>query len=207
MPDSSDHIQHDAHAMRREHFLRLLAACRKPLENFAFAMTRDSDEACDLVAETVLLAFEGFETLRDDQAFLAYLFTIASREHSRRRRRARWFGAFDQEKAENIRFAGAMPDVAADVRLLYGAIEKLPARQREALVLFEISGLSLDEIQKIQGGSIGSIKVRLHRARKHLALLLGVDDPPQENQVRSQLIGASHRRRDLRITLDLPVND
>ena len=41
----------------------------------------------------------------------------------------------------------------------------------------EITGLSVAEIQEIQGGSLSSVKMRLSRARKALATILGVDEP------------------------------
>lgn len=208
MASPGDHLPDDTYIRRRERFLRLLADCRKRLEDYALAMTRNVDDAHDLIAETVLRAFEGFDALRDDQAFLAYLFTIASREHQRRRRRARWFAPFDEERAERMPFRGTMPDVSVDVRLLYDAIDRLPVREREAIVLFEITGLSLKEVQAVQGGSIGSIKVRLHRARKRLARLLGVEDkgragePAQSGHRRVARLGG-----DLPITVELPMHE
>jgi len=156
--------------------MRLLMPAYKRLEDFAFAMARDSDEACDLVAETVLRAFESLDRLNDEKAFLSYLFTIASREFRRRRRRAQWFGAFNEAAAERIICSNTPPDISADVKLLYEALARLPHKEREAIVLFEISGFSIKEIQEIQGGSLSSIKVRLLRGRKRLAKLLGVHD-------------------------------
>jgi RNA polymerase sigma-70 factor (ECF subfamily) len=170
----NDRPDSDQAAGRSERFMRLLLPCYKRLEDFAFAMSRDPEEARDLVAETVLLAFESFDRLKDDQAFLGYLFTIASREFRRRRRRRRWFGAFDESAAERIVYPGSPPDIAADVVLLYRALAKLSEQQREAIVLFEISGFSMKEIQEIQGGSLSGVKVRIHRARGRLAELLGV---------------------------------
>ncbi len=48
----------------------------------------------------------------------------------------------------------------------------LPEKQREALALFEISGLSIEEVREIQGGSLSAVKMRLVRGREQLALLL-----------------------------------
>ncbi len=169
--------------------MRLLNGSLKRLEDFAYAMTRGSDDACDLVAETVLRAYEAFGTLRDDQAFLGFLFTIAAREHRRRRLRARWFAPYEPEREERIGSAGPMPDVEADVRILYAAIQRLPLKQREAIVLFEISGFSLKEIREIQGGSISGIKVRLHRARKRLARMLGVPEAAEPAARRASVKG------------------
>lgn len=163
-------------AGRRERFMALLMPVYKRLEDFALAMTRNRDEARDLVAETLLRAYEHFGKLRDEKAFLGYLFSIAAREHRSRRRRESRFDTIGEDAAETLRSAGAPPDAAADVDLLYQALERLPYGQREAVVLFEISGFSIREIQQIQGGSVAAVKVRLFRARRRLAVLLGANE-------------------------------
>ncbi|HEX8708775.1 MAG TPA: RNA polymerase sigma factor [Pyrinomonadaceae bacterium] len=52
------------------------------------------------------------------------------------------------------------------------AIEALPPLQREALVLFEYEELALAEIAEIVGADVGTIKARLHRARRSLKRVL-----------------------------------
>ncbi len=163
-------------AGRRERFMALLMPAYKRLEDFALAMTRNRDEARDLVAETLLRAYENFGKLKDERAFLGYLFSIAAREHRGRRRRQSRFIPIGEDAAETIRSAATAPDVAADVDLLYKALERLPYTQREAVVLFEISGFSIREIQSIQGGSVAAVKVRLFRARRRLGVLLGAGE-------------------------------
>jgi RNA polymerase sigma-70 factor (ECF subfamily) len=177
-------------SIRGERFMRLLMPAYKRLEDFAFAMARDREEARDLVAQTVLVAFESFDRLRDDQAFVAYLFTIASREFQRGRRRSRWFGPFSQPGAERIEYRGTAPDVSVDVDLLYTALARLPHREREAVVLFEISGFSMKEVRAIQGGSLSGVKVRIFRARRRLAVLLGA------REAAGQTAGQTAPRRD-----------
>jgi RNA polymerase sigma-70 factor (ECF subfamily) len=48
------------------------------------------------------------------------------------------------------------------------AVQRLPALQREALVLFEYEGLSLSEIAAVVGADVGTVKSRLYRARERL---------------------------------------
>jgi RNA polymerase sigma-70 factor (ECF subfamily) len=48
------------------------------------------------------------------------------------------------------------------------AIAGLPPLQREALVLFEYEGISLNEIASMVGSDVGAVKARLHRARERL---------------------------------------
>jgi RNA polymerase sigma-70 factor (ECF subfamily) len=164
------------HERRQEKFLELLRPAHNRLESFAYAMTRDADEAKDLVSETLLRAYEHFDEIRNPSAFTGYLLTIASRLQKRRRWRHRIFEAFDINRTESIADTASLPDARVDVDTLYRALAQLPEAQRETVVLFEISGLSLDEIQGIQGGSLSGVKSRLVRGRERLRQLLGDAD-------------------------------
>ncbi len=155
----------------------------------------DREEAHDLVGDTILAALERFDHIRGPEAFLSYLFTIALRLHKRRRWRRRLFGAYDEVKALNIRDDGASPDRSADVEMLHRALAELPERQREAVVLFEITGLSLEEIRVVQGGSLSGVKSRVSRGRQELARILGAVDAPVNRPVVPGRIpeGETHR--------------
>ena len=48
------------------------------------------------------------------------------------------------------------------------AVARLPPLQREAIVLFELGGSTLEEIAHIVGADVGTVKSRLHRARARL---------------------------------------
>lgn len=158
---------------RREQFMRLYAPLRPRLARFAAAMTNDREEARDLVAETTLVAYERFEELRNTQAFLSWLFTIASRLYRKREVRGGRFGYYDEEQARRIPDSGTSPEVSADVALLHAALSQLPEEQREAVILFEIADLPLKEISAIQGTTLSGVKSRVTRGRKRLAELLG----------------------------------
>lgn len=177
---------------RQDTFMQLLLPVQKRLEAFCFAMTRNEEEACDLVGETILRAYEHFAQIRDSEAFLSYLFTIASRLHKRKRWRGRLFGSYDSDVAEAMPYGGTAPDVSVDVEKLYEALAQLPDQQREAVVLYEITGLSVAEIQEIQGGSLSSVKMRLSRARKALATILGVDEPESNLEREANQTGLSN---------------
>lgn len=160
---------------RKQRFLALLEPLYVRLERFAFAVARDPEEGRDLIGETLLRAFENFDKVRDERAFLAYLFSIATRLHARRRQRGQLFERFEEEGEDVLPSTAPQPDLAADIEILYAALAQLAPRQRETIVLYEISGLPLKEIQQVQGGTMAALKVRLWRARRQLAALLGVD--------------------------------
>lgn len=166
---------------RQERFLRLFLPVHDRLARFARAMSRDRDEARDLVGETVLVAYEHFDQLTDPQAFVSWLFTIARRIAMRTRKRSDKYVLFDPHDPLEIPAVADPapgPEDATDLEFLYAALTQLPNTQREAVTLFEISGLSLEEIRAIQGGSLSGVKSRVARGRQKLAMLLGVNDAP-----------------------------
>lgn len=150
----------------------LLTPLRHRLMHFARVMTGDYEDARDLVSDTVLAALEQFDRIRDTEAFLGYLFTIATRIHRRKRWRARIFDRFESHQEDEISGSTTATDIPVDIRIIYEAMAGLPEKQREALALFEVSGLSLEEIREIQGGSLSAVKMRLVRGREQLSLLL-----------------------------------
>ena len=52
------------------------------------------------------------------------------------------------------------------------AVHSLPPLQREAVLLFEYEGLTLEEIAKVVEADVGAVKSRLHRARERLRRVL-----------------------------------
>lgn len=156
--------------------MQMLDPVHDRLARFAHALTRNRDEARDLVCETLLAAYEHYEELNTPSAFASWLFTIARRIYRHQYRRGKLFGEYNERHAESIHDNGTAPDVAADVRLLHEALARLPESQREAVIMFEISGLTLEEIQQVQGGSLSGVKSRVARGRQKLAELLGVEE-------------------------------
>ncbi len=146
------------------------------LERFALSITHSRDEAKDLVGETVLKAYERFHTLKDDKAFLSFIFTIARHAKIDRYRKYSKLVTTKPEDFGHLESNHLPPDVWTDINLVHEAVGKLKDKYRDILVLFEFSGLSLREISEIHNITIATVKVRLHRARKKLAKMLGVDD-------------------------------
>jgi RNA polymerase sigma-70 factor (ECF subfamily) len=52
--------------------------------------------------------------------------------------------------------------------LVAAAVQSLAPLQREAVVLFEYEGFTLEEIAAVVGAEVGTVKSRLHRAREKL---------------------------------------
>ena len=64
------------------------------------------------------------------------------------------------------------PELSADVHFLFAALAQLPEAQREAIILFEISGFSIKEIMEIQRAGESAVKQRLKRGRERLEEIL-----------------------------------
>jgi RNA polymerase sigma-70 factor (ECF subfamily) len=160
---------------KQDRFMKLLEPLQPQLERFTLAMTRDRETARDVISETLLIAYQRFNSLRDEQAFLSFLFTIATRIYRRRTEHNRRHDELTGEHLDVLIDRSMPPDVAADITAVYQALGLLPDKQREAVYLFEVTGLSMKEIQEIQGGTLVGVKVRISRGRKKLAAILGID--------------------------------
>lgn len=153
-------------------FLALYEPVHKQFARFCRARLTNEQEAKDLISDTVLKAYEHFDQLRHEGAFLHFLFGIAHNILLQRHRRGKFWGLFSEKQALTLPDTGASPDSSAEVRLLYEALQLLPDVQREAVILFEISGFSLLEIQEIQQVSLSAVKSRIARGRERLTELL-----------------------------------
>lgn len=156
---------------KQKRFLRLYEPNHQKLLRYCESILKDPVDAQDLVSETVLIAYEQLDKLKKEASFKYFLFGIARNLIRRLQRRKKFWGIFNTEQAENV---PARPSVELneDVQLLYQALDRLPTAQKEALILFEISGYNIKEIAEIQNSSISSIKARLSRGRQKLSKIL-----------------------------------
>ncbi len=150
--------------------MKLYRPVHDRFERFCKARAYGEMEYQDLMQESIRIAFEKLDELKNQEAFLHFLFGIATRVLSnahKKRREERWNDQLEQtfcneNKGEHI----------LEVEELYKALSKLNVEQKEALILFEITGFSIREIAVMQEASEDAIKKRLSRGRKELALLM-----------------------------------
>jgi RNA polymerase sigma-70 factor (ECF subfamily) len=136
---------------------------------FAYRLTRRADVAEDLTQECFLAlvrAPQRFDPARGSMK--TYLFGIARnlalkhyRDHS------------TEESLDEDAFASPDSRTAIEVgAAVEAAIAALPPLQQEALILFEYSGLTLEETACVVQAEVGTVKARLHRARANLRRVL-----------------------------------
>ncbi len=168
---------------KQDKFLELLNEINDKLYMYARALENNCEDAEDLVNDTILACYERFESLRDYSGFKGYAFKVARSIYRQKYRRSWLWGNYDERKANNIISNDFAPDLPIDIEILYNALNTLPEKQKEALVLFEISGFSIIEIKNIQGGTISAVKSRIKRGREKLKEILVTNDNFIKNSV------------------------
>lgn len=133
----------------------------------------------DLVQDSFLYAFERLNGLSNPQAFQAWLSSIVVRTAGKRLRRRKLqirLGLRSNQPVDvdEVVSRTAPPDVAAELRAVYGLLETLPVEERIALVLRRVERLEIPEIAEHMGLSISTVKRRLNAAE---TLLLRASKP------------------------------
>ena len=151
------------------------------LRRHALALTRNRDSMEDLVQDTVVRALAAQNSFTPGTNFAAWIHKILRNEFISKIRKNRNIVPLDDMVAERI----AVPESHEDrlvLRELITAIDRLPAPQREALLLSTLSDLNHDQIADVMGCRSGTVKSRISRARRQLHIdLMGtsVADEPQ----------------------------
>lgn len=157
---------------------RRLTGLLEPIHESALVtarrLCRSAADGDDLYQETVLRAFGKLHTLRDESRFRSWFFATLLMRHRSRHRLRFWRRLVPLDEAfppgrDPVGVDGSSWDeeVRRARRAALG-LSSLPADQREAVVLFEIDGYSIEEIAVTQQASIAAVKSRLSRGREKL---------------------------------------
>jgi RNA polymerase sigma-70 factor (ECF subfamily) len=129
-------------------------------------MCADAEEASELVQDVYVRAWQRLSSFRGESLFTTWLHRLTvnlvlqdRRSKGRRRARERTEADLEQYGCAAV---VAMPGTRVD---LERAIAGLPTRAREVLVLRDVQGYKYDEIARMTGVSLGTVKAQIHRAR------------------------------------------
>lgn len=150
----------------------LLGPIHDAVQLFARRIAGSNAEGDDVFQEAVLRAARKLPTLRDRDKFKSWMFSVVVSVHRTRCRRAFWKRLVSREEASAAEPIGddgsRWADDRASASRASAALASLSPPQREAIVLFELQGYSIEEIADIQATSLSSVKSRLTRGRDHL---------------------------------------
>jgi len=158
-------------------FERLLLPHLNAAYNLARWLTRDDQNAEDLVQEAYLRAWKSFDSFAggDGRAWLLSIVRNTCYTWLQRDGTGKLDAVFDEEIHSDESDA-LNPETALlqdlDRQLLRQALEELPPGFREVLIMRELEGLSYREIAEVAALPLGTVMSRLARARRRLQLSL-----------------------------------
>ena len=145
------------------------------LYNFAHWLTRNREEAEDLVQETYVKALRGFSSFQPGTDFRAWIYRILRNTFltSRAGLKATMIVPLDSEDdGPELVVESHTPETIlierSNSQLVQNAIDELPVHFREILLLCEVEEMSYQEIAETLSIPIGTVMSRLSRARKTL---------------------------------------
>jgi RNA polymerase sigma-70 factor (ECF subfamily) len=155
----------------RNAFAGIVELWERSLFLYLRRLTASEADAWELLQETWLKLLRSLETLRDPQTLPAFLYATA---------RHTAVSHFRGRKAETEHYPAEAPDERSlndltefdNAEEIHHALDQLPLPQREALTLFFLQDLSLDEMATLLEAPIGTVKSRLHYAKAALRSIL-----------------------------------
>jgi RNA polymerase sigma factor (sigma-70 family) len=153
---------------RHKEFLELYNPIHVQLSRYCRAISGNTDDAKDLLSDTILNVLESFDRIKDKTAFRSYAFTVASNLQKKIIRRLKFRAEFNDAESNLLVDHSQNQEYLTDYAIIYKLILSLPDRIAETIILFHISDMSIQEIKKIQGGSESGVKQRLKRGREKL---------------------------------------
>jgi RNA polymerase sigma-70 factor (ECF subfamily) len=147
-----------------------------PLYVYVFELVHEEQASLDIVQESFINAARHLSSLRDDHKFGSWLFGIAHQKCVQRwRRRTR-----EESVLEEVGAAPPELETGPDELLIrreqeaafMQSLNRLPPPQRAVLLLHFVEDFSIEEIAEITKTSPGTVKSRLHYAKRALGKLM-----------------------------------
>ncbi len=159
-------------------FTTLVKKYEKQIHAFVWRRVRDYHVAEEITQDTFLRAYEKLGTLRDPNRFSGWLYMIATRCFltwlGQKRIRMQSLEAMSEAEVEALFYAQYMAEQTEKLatekqrQVVAYLLQKLPARERTAVVLHYLSEMTCEEIGDFLEVSPNTVKSQLHRARKRL---------------------------------------
>lgn len=153
---------------------------RERIWSLLYHMTSNREDAADLTQDTFIKAFQSINRFQGQSSFFTWIYRIAVNGaiNFLQKNKLRRFFSFEKVQEDGsvtslldqLTDNGATSDRAAYLselqQKLNEAMQKLSIKHRTVVTLFEIDGLSHEEIAEITGSSVGTVRSRLHYAKQ-----------------------------------------
>lgn len=163
-------------------FDRLILKYRERVFGVVYNLTSNREDAADLTQDAFIKAFQSIHRFGGQSSFFTWLYRIAvnSTLSHLRKNRLRSFFSLERIHADepvSREIVAALTDKTGAERDAYlrelqeklnDAMQKLSIKHRTVVTLFEIDGLSHQEIAEIMDCSVGTVRSRLHYAKQLL---------------------------------------
>jgi RNA polymerase sigma-70 factor (ECF subfamily) len=153
-------------------FDRLVKAYSAEIFAYLWRILQGYEDAEDCLQEVFLRAYQAFHRLRTDSNYRAWLYKIATHTaFSFRRKRTRHEGrevSIDLDQISGGHLPADQLEWKEHIAFLWEAIEKLPNRQRSALIMRKYQELSYEEISAILDCSQEAARANVYQALKKL---------------------------------------
>lgn len=153
-------------------FLEAYEQCHEPFIKYCSALAYGKMDTEDLVQDVLLSAYHHFDKIENKNQLLHYLIKAARNSNISKWRKKKPIESLTEIHSNRLQSQQVTPETIMDIQLLYRLLDKLPQSQKEALILFEISGFKMKEIAALQESNVSAIKTKISRGRKKLKELL-----------------------------------
>lgn len=154
--------------MNKEEFTSLVIDSEEMLYKISMSMLKNEKDCEDAVQTAILTAYEKLNTLKKEEYFKTWivriLINICNKQLNTRNK------IVDISDYQNVNPASNFSSEELEVRL---AVESLPIKIRQVVVLYYTEGFSVKEIKSILKIPEGTVKSRLSKGRELLKLELG----------------------------------
>jgi RNA polymerase sigma-70 factor (ECF subfamily) len=142
------------------------------IERWALRLGGPGADAEDVVHDVFLIAHRRLRDFRGEAKITTWLYRITERVVRRKVRRQRirqWLKGLSRDYANDIPSEGPGPSENFErleaSRIVYAALDRIGHAYRTAVILYELEGLSGEEIAEFTGTKLSTVWVRLHRGR------------------------------------------
>ncbi|MGP8271421.1 MAG: RNA polymerase sigma factor [Terracidiphilus sp.] len=174
---TEERIQYEWLALRcqsgeAEAFEDLIAVMERPLLYYAASLTGNPDSALDVLQDMWIKVFRGIHKLKDPGSLRSWLYSITHGIAVDRIRKNYSREQAERLQIEDFREAEEPSFAEEDAAAIHQALGEIGLKHREVLVLHFLEDLSMAEIAEVVGCSEGTVKSRIHYAKRAMKEIL-----------------------------------